>query len=402
MHRPRIDLAALVRLQKQHRGAAGGTGDGRLVEVPEFGPNPGALRMLTHLPATLRPGAPLIVALHGCTQTAAGYDRGCGWSAMADRLGFALLLPEQRRANNPNLCFNWFEPGDAMRGAGEAASIRAGIAHMVAAHGLDPDRVFVTGLSAGGAMTAVMLATYPEVFAAGAVVAGLPYGAGWGVPEALRAMSQPGDLPPSARGDAVRRAGRHDGAWPPTSWPRVSIWHGDADATVQSGNAEASVRQWLDLHGLAGAAPVVLRRSAGHVVRRWHGTDGRIRVEDHRIAGMGHGVPLSPGAGEDCCGEAGAYMLDVGVSSTHGILAFWGLEDAPAEAPRPIRVPSAGVLVVNEAGEVFNGPRPDFATSQPEARPESRANEAPPKRPGGLDIAAIIEAAHRAAGLIGR
>ena len=100
--------------------------------------------------------------LHGCTQTAADYDQGSGWSQLADRHGFVLLYPEQNRANNANLCFNWFEPGDIARGKGEALSIRQMIGAVAVAHGMDRDRVFVTGLSAGGAMASVMLATYPE------------------------------------------------------------------------------------------------------------------------------------------------------------------------------------------------------------------------------------------------
>src|SRR5918998_828227 len=98
-------------------------------------------------------------------QTAAGYDHGAGWSMLADRYGFVLLFPEQRQANNQRLCFNWYQSGDIERGRGEPLSIRQMIERMVRDHNVDPRRVFVTGLSAGGAMTSVMLATYPELFA---------------------------------------------------------------------------------------------------------------------------------------------------------------------------------------------------------------------------------------------
>ena len=102
------------------------------------------------------------------------YDFGTGWSTLAKRYGFALLMPEQQASNNANTCFNWFNPGDVARGRGEAASIRQMVARMVADHKIDPRRIYITGLSAGGAMTSVMLAIYPEVFAGGAIIAGLP------------------------------------------------------------------------------------------------------------------------------------------------------------------------------------------------------------------------------------
>ncbi len=133
--------------------------------------------------------------LHGCTQSAAGYDYHAGWSQQADHAGFALLYPEQHHGNNPNLCFNWFRPGDTRRDAGEPLSIRQMMEAMVVAHGLDRDRIFVTGLSAGGAMASVMLATYPEVFAGGAVIAGPAYGCATSVPEAPDLHARPGGGP---------------------------------------------------------------------------------------------------------------------------------------------------------------------------------------------------------------
>lgn len=90
----------------------------RLTDLAPTYDNPGNLRARIHLPRTLKSSAPLVVVLHGCTQNAAVYDHGSGWSHLADRHGFALLFPEQQRANNMNLCFNWYQPGDASRGGG--------------------------------------------------------------------------------------------------------------------------------------------------------------------------------------------------------------------------------------------------------------------------------------------
>src|SRR6195256_5936055 len=161
-----------------------------LVETGHFGTNPGALRMFAFVPEHLQRAPALVVVLHGCGQTAAGYDLGAGWSTLAKRYGFALLMPQQQRCNNANGCFNWFNPEDTARDSGEACSIRQMIARMVGDFGIDQRRIFVTGLSAGGAMTSVMLATYPEIFAGGAIIAGLPFGVATNVREALNGMSQ--------------------------------------------------------------------------------------------------------------------------------------------------------------------------------------------------------------------
>ena len=93
----------------------------RLHETRDFGSNPGNLRMMRYLPPALAEHPALVVVLHGCTQSAAGYDLGAGWSTLADRYGFALLLPEQQRSNNPNGCFNWFLPEHNRRGRGRSA-----------------------------------------------------------------------------------------------------------------------------------------------------------------------------------------------------------------------------------------------------------------------------------------
>jgi len=166
-----------LRVLERGRAKGAGYGSTRLRGILDFGSNPGKLRMFVYRPHTLADKPALVVVLHGCTQTAAAYDLGAGWSTLADRYGFALLLPEQQRSNNPNGCFNWFQPEHSRRDQGEPLSIRQMIEKSVVDHGIDRHRVFITGLSAGGAMTSNMLACYPEVFAGGAIVAGLPYGA---------------------------------------------------------------------------------------------------------------------------------------------------------------------------------------------------------------------------------
>ncbi|WP_271519448.1 extracellular catalytic domain type 1 short-chain-length polyhydroxyalkanoate depolymerase [Bradyrhizobium sp. CCBAU 53380] len=129
------------------------------VEITNFGSNPGHLRMFKYVPSRLPPWSPLVVVMHGCTQNARDYGAESGWIELADRLQLALALPEQSQSNNPRNCFNWFVTAHNRRGQGEALSNKKMVDKMKADHGVDSSRVFVTGLSAGGAMTSVMLAT---------------------------------------------------------------------------------------------------------------------------------------------------------------------------------------------------------------------------------------------------
>jgi len=295
----------------------------RLQEVAEFGTNPGALRMLTYAPDDLPSRPALVVALHGSTQTAATYDLGAGWSTLADRHGFVLLMPEQSPHNNPNRSFNWFLPGDIRRDEGEACSIAQMIETAALDFNIDRKRIFVAGLSAGGAMTLVMLATYPDLFTAGAVIAGLPYGAATSVQEALRGMFQDTDRSSRELGDLVREA-----APGTTHWPKLSVWHGSADRTVKPSNAGEIVKQWLDLHGLP-AAPMSEQMIDGHPRQVWWNADGETVIESYTIADMAHGAPLSRAD----AGVPGPFMIETGISSSDHIVRFFGLTETPAETP---------------------------------------------------------------------
>ncbi|MGR8006974.1 extracellular catalytic domain type 1 short-chain-length polyhydroxyalkanoate depolymerase [Streptomyces hypolithicus] len=291
-----------------------------LTEVTGFGSNPGNLRMFRYVPDELPAGRPLVVAMHGCTQSAAAFDSETGWATWADRWGFALLLPQQQPANNGNSCFNWFESVDITRGSGEAMSVKQMTDRMKSDLGSDPARVYASGLSAGAAMTNVMLAAYPDVFAAGAPVAGLPYACATTVGAAFSCMSPGKDLSPSAWGDKVRAA--HPGYSGP--WPTVSVWQGTSDTTVVPMNMKETVEQWTNVHATDATADTT-DTVAGYPHAVYRSGAGRSVVETYSITGMGHGQPVDPGAGAEQCGTAGAYILDVNLCASYRIGQFWGL-----------------------------------------------------------------------------
>jgi poly(hydroxyalkanoate) depolymerase family esterase len=366
-----------------------------LLEVTGFGTNPGALRMFSFVPEHLQPTPALVVVLHGCGQTAAGYDLGTGWSTLANHYGFALLMPEQQASNNANTCFNWFNPEDTSRDQGEACSIRQMIARMVADHKIDPRRIYVTGLSAGGAMTSVMLATYPEVFAGGAIIAGLPYGIASNVREALSGMMQSSSRPASELGDLVRNASKHKGPW-----PKLSVWHGSADRTVNPANADEIVKQWLDVHQLP-QAPMSTADVDGYPREVWWNADGETLVESYTITDMAHGTPLGIADNDERYGEGGAFLIEAGISSSYHIANFFGLTERvrqPKAAPTGILRERTGTISMTVP---VPAPEPDLAAILwPQAASGRRAE--PPQKPRrrGIDVGAVITRALTVAGLM--
>lgn len=298
-------------------------------------------------------------------------------------MGFALLFPEQQRANNPNLCFNWFLPADVRRDSGEALSIRQMIETMVTLHHLSRKRIFITGLSAGGAMAAAMLATYPEVFAGGAIIAGLPYGSATTVPEAFDRMRGHGGPSEQELQRAIRGASDHRGPW-----PRISVWHGTADVTVVPSNAEAIAAQLRGVHGLD--KKPTHSQTAGRLARRiWGDVKEGAAIEVNLITGMGHGTPIGDGLG-----SPGPYMLDVGISSTRDIARFWGIEATePIASGRSIsKAPTARSPAP---------PRPARGKARADLPELTASDQSPRSAPSdATGVKKIIEDALRAAGLM--
>lgn len=289
-----------------------------LTQVSSFGSNPGNLAMYSYRPDNLPAGRPVVVLLHGCTQNAAGYFTNSGWRKYADLWGFGLIVAEQKSANNSLSCFNWFQAGDIARGQGEALSVRQMVSHAVANLGADASRVYVSGLSAGGAMSAVMLATYPDVFKAGSVVAGIPYNCGTVCQSSAQSKT------PQQWGNLVRNA--YSGYAGP--WPRVAIWQGQSDSTVVPANGTELMTQWTNVHGVAQTPTGTTSLPAGTTQETYGGDVVRL----YKIAGMGHGTPVDPGSGADQCGTATSYFLDT-ICSAYRDAVYFGLDSTVSTPP---------------------------------------------------------------------
>jgi poly(hydroxyalkanoate) depolymerase family esterase len=285
--------------------------------------------MLVYTPTKLRAGAPLVVVLHGCGQDAAAFAVESGWIAMATQYGFALLLPEQIYENNRARCFNWFRPEDVRRGGGEAMSIRQMIRASMLRFGSDPKRVFVAGFSAGGAMAVAMLAAYPAIFAGGAAVAGMPAGCA-ATPMAAMLHMHRADTSRSRAGLAgdVRTV---TAAKSRRYWPRLSIWHGARDRTVDPANANMLAAQWSELHGHS-ALPTHDETTTGIRRRSWVHPNRATSVDLWTLTEIGHGFPVNPHT--HASGHTGPWVVDAGLSAAREIVAFWSLDASAAQRYR--------------------------------------------------------------------
>lgn len=308
--------AGLTTLASGAPAAAAGT----LQQVTGFGSNPGNLAMYEYAPSNLPASAPLVVALHGCTQSAGDYHTHSGWQKFADQWGFDVVYPQTSSANQVQSCFNWFDPNKDTRDKGEAASIKQMIDHAAAAHGSDPSRIFVTGLSAGGGMAADLLADYPDVFAGGAVNSGLAAQCATSLSETNGCQYQAKNLTPAQWGDKVRNS--DPGYSGP--WPRVAIWQGTSDYTVVAANGTELRDQWTNVWGIS-QSPSSTKSLPGNTSETiYNDTAGKPAVALFSISGMGHGLAIDPGSGADQCGSTGAYFLDT-ICSTYHTALFWGL-----------------------------------------------------------------------------
>ena len=267
-----------------------------------------------YIPSSHRAGGrrPLVVMLHGGTQDADDFAAGTRMNNLAEEHGFLVAYPNQCKSANASLCWNWFKPEDQMRDAGEPSIIAGITSEIIAEHDIDPQRVFVAGLSAGGAMAGVMAATYPELYAAIGVHSGLPYRSATDVASAFAAMR--GDPGLQQRRRKLRPVSDH------ALRPRTIVFHGDADHIVHPSNA-AKITD-----GHATSADSIERAKARSSASRTYSREiirdksGTVVVEHWLIHGSGHAWS---GGSPD-----GTYTDPHGPDASREMLRFF-LEEPP-------------------------------------------------------------------------
>jgi poly(hydroxyalkanoate) depolymerase family esterase len=300
-----------------------------LTQVTNFGSNPGNLEMYSYVPAGLPSGAPLVVALHGCTQSASDYYDNSGWPKYADLWDFALVFPQQVSSNNAEDCFDFYTPSDDSRGDGEAESIMQMVQYAEANYGVNPSRIYITGLSAGGAMTDDMLADYPDVFAGGAIDSGLPAQCATSLTNESSCQYEAENMTPAQWGALVKNSDPgYNGPW-----PRVAIWQGTSDYTVNPANATEEMDQWTDVWGISQTASSTRSLTGGTTEDVYNDASGNPAVEMYTISGMGHGLAVNPGSATDQCGTTGTYYLNY-ICSSYYTAVFWGLSNSSG-SPSP-------------------------------------------------------------------
>jgi poly(hydroxyalkanoate) depolymerase family esterase len=277
-------------------------------ETHHFIGDTGEINYKLYLPAGLdTTNAPLLLMLHGCTQSPDDFARGTRMNALANVYGCVVAYPEQPSSRNATLCWNWFRRGDQQRESGEPALIAALTRRLIATHGLDKRRVYVAGLSAGGAMAAILASTHPDLYAAIGVHSGLPVGLATDVPSAFAAMRG---------GESRRGATASNSALRPV--PAI-VFHGDNDTTVHPGNGHGVIAQSLtnDGDGAEAAKGAHVERGIAAGGRRYTRTihklaDGSVAAEHWIIEGAGHAWSGGDAAGSytDPHGpDASAQML---------------------------------------------------------------------------------------------
>ncbi|GIE78534.1 hypothetical protein Aph02nite_44840 [Actinoplanes philippinensis] len=292
-----------------------------LVEVTDFGANPGGMRMHLYAPDN-RPAHPaVVVAMHGCGGSGPGFYQQSEFARLADQRGFLVIYPSAQQEAGFGKCFDTWSDAAKRRGGGsDPVSIVSMVTYAQQRYGADPARVYATGSSSGGMMTQHMLAVYPDVFKAGASFMGVPFtcfaNAADYPPGNSRCTGGSMDRTPQQWGDAVRQA--YPGYTGPR--PRIQLWHGTNDTLVPYSLLQESIEQWTNVFGLAQTPTGTDTPQQGWNRSRYADASGAVQVEAYRIQGAGHTLPSTGMA---------AYAL-----------AFFGLTGGEPSSP-PSNPPSS-------------------------------------------------------------
>jgi len=294
----------------------------KLVQINDFGTNKGNLEMYIYKPEISEGQLPLVVMLHGCAQTATEIAEQSGWNALADSNNFMVIYPQQKVENNLNKCFNWYEEMDISKNDGESDTVKEMIQYVLQNYDIDPSKIFVTGLSAGGAMANVLMANYPDLFKSGAVLSGIPFKAANDLATAYAAMQGKVEKAPAEWVASIRDNNpNYEG-----EYPKVVIFHGVDDPFVNVKNAEIIEIQWKGIHKTE-SEPTIVPEFNGNpdIAKTTYFKNNCPVIVKYEINNLGHAMAVDPGTRKQQGGNVARFAVDKNFHSTFWAAKFFRL-----------------------------------------------------------------------------
>lgn len=293
-----------------------------LVEITDFGANKGNLEMYGYKPINNDLKVPLVVVLHGCVQTANEIAEQSGWNTLADANNFMVIYPQQKVENNLNKCFNWYENLDISKNDGESETIKEMIQYAIQNFDVDPSKIFVTGISAGGAMANVLMANYPDLFKSGAIMSGIPFKAANDLATAYAAMQGKVEKTPDEWVTSISNNNpNYEG-----KYPKIVIFHGIDDPFVNVKNAEIIEIQWKGIHKIA-SEPAIIPEFNGNpeIAKTTYFKNNCPIIVKYEINNLGHAMAVDPGTEKQQGGNVARFALDKNFHTTYWTAKFFGM-----------------------------------------------------------------------------
>jgi poly(hydroxyalkanoate) depolymerase family esterase len=331
-----------------------------LQEVTNFGANPTGLRMFEYVPATVSARPAIVVVLHFCTGSGPTMFNNTRYAALADQFGYIAIYPSATRSGQ---CFDVNTPQSLTHGGGSDPQAIMSMVNFVEQHNnADPNRVFATGLSSGAMMTNVLLGAYPDVFKAGSAYAGVPFGCFAGT-QSFNNTCANGQITktPQQWGDLVRAA--DPGFSGPR--PRMQLWHGTADQTLNFVNFGEEIKQWTNVFGLSQTPSTTDSPQSGWTHTTYRSSAGVVVVEATSEQGVTHNIPIQESS------TIHFFGLDGGATPTPTPTATTSPRPTPTATPTPTptATPTGGAVtatpVVSSNGPFFNDEEVKLANASP-------------------------------------
>jgi poly(3-hydroxybutyrate) depolymerase len=278
-------------------------GQHEIIKVDHFGKNKGNLKMYHYVPANLdaTKDIPLVIVVHGCTQSAELIAKETAWNKLADSLNFIVIYPEQKQINNLAKCYNFYICYNSKKDKGEVSSIKDMLDYTLKTHHIDSSKIFITGFSAGGAISNAMLNAYPTLFNAGAL------------------FSAPSNLFNPNKKQSKDQ-------------PKVAIIQGYKDLVVPKGNANRILKQWTTKNQIADSNFTVIEKYLDHPMlsaKEFHNANHELKIISITAKDLKHKLMISPGTSINKGGVLDFHTIDLNFHSTYWAAQFFGLLETP-------------------------------------------------------------------------